>query len=151
MRFALEIMQREPVTITADARVDALARLLLERGIDGCCVVDGDGKLVGVVTSMDLVFQEKPVHLPTIYTFMDVVIALGGQRARDELEKITGSTVGDIMSREPTTVAKDAPLSAVAELMVEKHYTVLPVIDSGVLVGVITKADVLRAAFPKLD
>jgi CBS domain-containing protein len=150
MRYALEIMQKEPTTIHPDARVEALARLLLERRMDGCCVVDDAGALVGVVTSMDLVFQEKPVHLPTVLTFMDAVIALGGRRAQEELEKITGSTVRDIMSADPTTVRKDTPLSEVAALMVEKHFTILPVLDQGVLVGVITKADVLRAAFPAL-
>lgn len=113
---------------------------------DGACVVE-DGLLVGVVTEMDLVFQEKQIHLPSFITLMDLVIPLGGAKAQAELEKVTGSTVGEIMTSPAKTVAWDAPLDRVATLMVEGHYTIVPVMKGTHLQGVITKPALIRGAY----
>jgi len=144
MQFAHEIMNRSPYTVTKDTSVADLARGLLERRADGAVVVKGR-TVVGVVTAMDLVFQEKQVHLPTFIAFMDAVLPLGSRRTETELAKITGATVEEIMSSPAKTVSFDAALDAVATMMVEDHITVVPVIQDDVLVGVIEKPDVLRA------
>ena len=144
MQFAHEIMNRSPLTVTRDTSVAELARDLLAARSDGAVVVEGR-TVVGVVTAMDLVFQEKRVHLPTFIAFMDAVLPVGSRRTETELAKITGSTVSEIMSAPAKTVAFDAPLDAVATLMVESHITVVPVTQDGLLVGVIEKPDVLRA------
>jgi len=144
MQFAHEFMSRDPYTVTADMKVSDLARGLLEHGADGAVVVDGR-KVVGVVTAMDLVFQEKQVHLPTFIAFMDAVLPLGTRRTEAELAKITGGTVEEIMSQPARTVEYDTPLDEVATMMVESHFTVVPVIQNDILIGVIQKPDVLRA------
>lgn len=144
MQFAHEIMNRTPYTVTADASVADLARGLLEHSSDGAVVVKGR-EVIGVVTAMDLVFQEKKVHLPTFIAFMDAVFPVGSRRTEAELAKITGATVEEIMSSPAITVEFDAALDAVATIMVEQHITVVPVTQDGVLVGVIEKPDVLRA------
>lgn len=148
MTTAGEILNPQPLIVAPDLSVQALAALLLERGVDGACVVGGGG-LEGVVTAMDLVFKEKNLHLPTVFTFMDVVIPLGWQRAEEELEKIAGLKVADIMTRHPVTVGPEADLHTVATLMVEKHLSTLPVVEGGQLRGVIDKRAVLAAAFPQ--
>ncbi len=144
MRFAHEIMDRHAFTVTPETPVADLARGLLARHLDGAIVVDGR-TVVGVVTAMDLVFQEKKVHLPTFIAFMDAMLPIGGRKTEQELAKITGATVREIMSSPPRTVEFDASLDEVATLMVEDHITVVPVLQHGVLVGMITKPDVLRA------
>jgi CBS domain-containing protein len=144
MQYAHEIMNRKPFTVTRDTSVSDLARGLLEHRADGAVVVKGR-EVVGVVTAMDLVFQEKKVHLPTFIAFMDAMLPLGGRRTEAELSKITGATVDEIMSSPPKTVEYDTSLDVVATMMVEDHITVVPVIQDGVLVGVIEKPDVLRA------
>lgn len=144
MPFAIEIMNREPLRVSPNLPVPDLARMLLREGLDGVCVVDR-GRLVGVVTTMDVVFQEKPAHLPTLMAVVDRLLP-GGTKAASDLEKITGSTVADIMTRDPLTVAQDTSLSEIAGLMVDRHVTVVPVVEGDTLLGVIYKADVLRAA-----
>ena len=146
MKYANEIMQHDFVTVTPDTPVTDLATLLLEYDVDGMPVVEGD-KVVGVVTSMDLIFQEKRVHLPSFVTVMEMVLPVGNRQALKELEKVTGSVVRDIMTADPVTVSFDASLALIATLMVEQHLTLLPVVNGGRLVGVVTKPDVLRAAF----
>ncbi len=147
MRTAQDILDPQPLTVEPDVRAGELARLLLEAGRDGACVVD-EGHLVGVVTAMDLVYKEKRLHLPTLFTFMDAVIPVGWKQAERELEKISGITVGEIMTRDVVSVGAGAPLDELATLMVEKHLTMLPVVDGDRLLGVVDKRAVLAAAFP---
>jgi CBS domain-containing protein len=135
----------EALTVAPDCSVRDLARLLLERGCDGACVVE-EHRLVGVVTTMDLVFQEKQVHLPSILSFMDFAIPLEPpSRLRAELDKIAGTTVGEIMTAEPVVVDEERAVSEVARAMVERHLTIVPVVESGALRGMITKQALLRA------
>lgn len=144
MQYAHEIMDNDPLTVAPETTVKDLARALVQRGADGACVMDGDS-LVGVVTSMDLIFQERSVHLPTYVTFLDAVLPIGQHKALKELEKVTGGTVSEIMTKTPISIAFDAPLDEVARLMVDRHITVLPVVRDGRLVGAVTKPRVLES------
>lgn len=138
----------EALTVTPDRSVRDLVDLLLREHSDGACVIE-DHHLVGVVTTMDLVFQEKQVHIPSILSFMDFAIPLEPpDRLREELDKIAGTKVASIMSRHPIFVAPDKPMSEVASMMVDKHLTIVPVVERGRVLGVVTKQALLRAAFP---
>jgi len=147
MLTAKEIMEA-PFSVEPELPVLSLAKQLLEKRLDGACVVE-DGKLLGVVTSMDLIFQEKNPHLPPMLTFMDIMIPLESpSRIKQELKKIAGVWVKDIMTTYPYTVKPETSLADIATMMVEKHITILPVLEEEQkLVGIVTKSDVLRAAF----
>jgi CBS domain-containing protein len=137
----------EALSVDPDCSVRDLAELLLNEASDGACVVKA-GRLVGVVTTMDLVFQEKRVHLPSVLSFMDFAIPLEPpSRLREELDKIAGTRVAEIMSDDPIVVGPDEPMSEVATLMVEHNFTLIPVVEDGCLLGVVTKRALLRAAF----
>ncbi|MFV8752754.1 CBS domain-containing protein [Nannocystaceae bacterium ST9] len=144
---AREIMV-DALRVAPELPVRDLVSLLLREQVDGACVLD-HGRLVGVVTTMDLVFQEKQVHLPSALAFMDFVIPLEPpERLRHELDKIAASTVRHMMSGHPLWVEADTPMAEVASLMVDRHVSVVPVMEQGELIGMITKPALLRAAFP---
>lgn len=135
----------EALTVVPDRSVRELAEQLLAQGLDGACVVE-NGRLIGVVTTMDLVFQEKQVHLPSILSFMDFAIPLEPpSRLREELDKIAGTKVAEIMSGEPIFVEPEVPVSEVASKMVDEHLTIVPVVERGEVIGMITKQALLRA------
>jgi CBS domain-containing protein len=147
MSTAKEIMNAHPFVVAPDMAVQRLAKQLFEHKLDGACVVE-NSELIGVVTAMDLVYQEKSLHLPTVVALMDAIIPLeSGSRTRKEMEKMTGAYVRDIMTSSPVTVGPDSDLKEIATLMVERHITILPVVKGSELVGTITKPDVLQAAF----
>ena len=147
MKRARDVMDPNPLTVSPAMSVSELARLLHERRLDGVCVVQGD-QLVGVVTTMDLIFKEKRLHLPTVFFFLDAVIPLENPlKSVRELEKIAGDHVEGIMTREPYSVGPDAPLEEVASLMVDNHLTIVPVVEEGRVLGTVTKPAMLRAAF----
>lgn len=146
MKNAIDLLDPAPLVVAPALSVKALAAQLLESGRDGAVVMEGEA-LVGVVTSMDLIFQEKRVHLPSMLTIMDLVIPLGSAQAEAELAKMGGTTVRDIMSAPPRTVGPDAEVDEIASLMVDLHISLVPVVEDGRLLGAITKPSVLRAAF----
>ncbi len=148
MSFAIELMNREPITVSPDLSVRRLARLLLDQNLDGVCVVE-EGKLVGVVTTMDVIFQERKVALPSYVRLLNRLIPLEKSR-QASLDKAVGGTVREIMSAEPIGVGFDSSIDEIAALMVDLHITIVPVLNEGSLVGVIYKRDVLRAALSSM-
>ncbi|MBA3013919.1 MAG: CBS domain-containing protein [Desulfobulbaceae bacterium] len=146
MLTAQDIMTRQVITVAQDMPVKELATLFLSKKIGGAPVVDTSGDLVGVVTESDLIDQTKNVHIPTVISILDSVLFLESPGKMDqEIKKIAGSTVGDICARNPVTVDEDTPLSDIATIMSEKKIHTLPVLFRGTLVGVIGKADLIRA------
>ncbi len=146
---ASDIMDRTPPTVAPDVLVKDLARRLLDERLDGVCVVE-DGQLAGVVTAMDLIFQEQPVHLPSFFVFLDALIPLENpRRAEHDLEKIAGARVADIMSTDVRTATPNTPAEELARMMVEHHLSIVPVVDGRRLAGVVDKRGMLRAAFTK--
>lgn len=148
-RVAGDIMQRTPLTVAAATPLDTLAHQLLDARLDGACVLDDAGQLRGVVTVMDLLFQEQPARPPNVFTFFDAVFSLERRQAREAfVRKLTGSTVAEVMTVEVVTADIDTPLDLIAEWMVQDHLTVVPVVDTeGGLLGVVDKQAMLKAAF----
>lgn len=145
MILASALMDPRPLVVEPATPVAQLARLLFEQNAEGACVLES-GRLVGVVTAMDLLFQEKDPRVPTIFAFMDAVVPLGWKKVEAELAKIAGVTVGEIMSHPPIVIGPRADLHTIATLMVERHLTMLPVVEDGLLLGVVDKRAALRAA-----
>ena len=142
---AKDIMSVNVITVKKEASVRELAALLLLNDISGAPVVDADGRVVGVVTESDLIFQNKKVHLPTAVASLDAFLFLERpEKMEKELKKIAGATVGDICSHNLISVAPETGLDELATLMSEKQVHTLPVMAAGELVGVIGKSDIIR-------
>lgn len=145
MLTARDIMTREVITITDDSTVKELARLLAIHQISGVPVIDDKGRLVGVVTESDLIFQTKKLHIPTVITILDSVFYLENpDKMGDEMKKMVGAKVKDILTGSPLTVNEDTPLDEIATMMAEKNIHTLPVVNKEILVGVIGKKDIIR-------
>jgi len=146
MSTAKQIMTCDPFTVTPETSVRDLADTLTEKSYSGAPVLGPDGELVGIVTSSDLIFQRKNLHLPTVFTIFDSVITLGGTHELDEqVSKMLGSTVADIMSTTLVTVSEEASLEDIATIMSEQGKHFIPVLRDDRLVGVIDRSDLVRA------
>ncbi len=143
---ARDIMTTKVLTVTPETSVKALAHFLLKHQISGAPVLDQNGRLTGIATEGDLIFRNTAVHLPTVITIFDAVIYLESpHKYEPELQKIIGGKVGDIMTREVISLSPDASLQEIATIMHEKKRHLLPVIDNDNLVGIVGKADMVRA------
>ncbi len=145
MLKAIDIMTPNPVTLSPDTDIRTAATLLLDRKINGAPVVDATGKLVGVLTQSDLVAKQKQVTMPSVFAMLDGFIALSSRDDFErELQKIAATNVAQAMSKNPKTVSPQTPLEEIATVMVNEKLYTLPVVDSGKLVGVVGKEDILR-------
>jgi len=145
MLKARDIMAREIVTISPEAKTLDAAKILLDKRINGLPVVDAGGRLVGIICQSDLVAQQKRLSLPSFFNLLDALIPLASTKIwEQEMQKIGANTVAQAMTADPMTVTPETSLDEIASLMVDKKFHTLPVIDKGKLVGVIGKEDILR-------
>jgi CBS domain-containing protein len=145
MKTAAEIMTRNVITVKKETSIRELAELFTSRKISSAPVVDDQGDMIGIVTETDLVEQDKSLHIPTVISLFDWVIYLeSGKKFEKELNKMTAQTVGEIYSTEVFTVAPDAPVSAVADLMSSERINAVPVVEGPKVVGIIARIDMIR-------
>ncbi len=143
-----DIMTRDVVTVTPETTLRELAEILSLRRINGVPVVDKDNKVIGVVCESDLVNQDKPLHIPTFFFILDSFIPLENPwRMEKEIKRITATKVGEICTSPAVTVTSDTDVSEVARLMGEGKLYTIPVVDGDKLVGILGKADVIRAVY----
>ncbi|MCD4813243.1 CBS domain-containing protein [bacterium] len=143
---ASDIMTKEIFSVQPDMTVKAVAQFFLQNNISGAPVLDDHAALVGIVTEGDVIFRDATVHAPTMITLFDAIIYLEGtQKHEQELKKIIGGKVEDIMSKDVVTISPEADLQEMATIMHEKKKHLLPVVESGKVVGIVGKADMVRA------
>ena len=146
-QVAQDALDADIVIVEPTLAVDALAEKLEAARVPGAVVV-AEGRVVGVVTEMDLVYRNKRVHLPTMIAIFDALIPFDpGGRTKAELEKATGATVGQIMSEEVVSAEPSTKLADVAAWMVDQNLSLVPVLGRGRLVGVVSRRSMMRAAF----
>jgi CBS domain-containing protein len=132
------------VTVSPETTLKAVAGLMLERRVSGVPVVDGDGRVVGVISEADVVRGE------TGGTGGEGMIA----RARAVADAAALSiprTAAEAMTSPAVTISPDATVMEAAHQIAERGVNRLPVVDEdGRLIGIIARADVLRA-FARAD
>ncbi len=145
MLKAKDIMTPDPVTLNPETDIRAAVALLIEKKINGAPVVDATGKVVGVLCQSDLVAQQKRVTMPSLLSVLDGFIALSSREDFErELKKIAARRVSEAMTPDPVVVSPDTPIDEIATAMVNEKLYTLPVVDSGRLVGVVGKEDILK-------
>ena len=139
-----EAMTSEVLSFRATDDVRAAMQALVDRGVDGAPVIDGDGKVVGVITTGDLIVKQSRLHFPTVIAILGAAIELKPRGFDHDLEKALGSKVGDVMSSPAITVDADGTVEDAATIMHEERVSRLPVVRNGQLVGIVSRVDVLR-------
>ncbi|MEW6613208.1 MAG: CBS domain-containing protein [Pseudomonadota bacterium] len=151
MAVARDIMTAQVVSVKTDDSVDAVAEVLLRVGHHSVPVVDGAGRVQGMISQEDLIDATRKVHLPTVITILDSFIPLGGYKEfADDLRKSTATTAQQLASVNLVYAEADEDVDSVAEKLSQSHVHALPVVDHDKrLLGIITRSDVLRALLSK--
>lgn len=144
---AADVMTTTVITVTPETTVQDLAKLLSERGISGVPVVDENRHLIGVVSEGDLLHRtETGTERRTERRrsrWLDGYVA-DENDARDYV-KAHGRTVGDIMTRDAITVTEDTGLDEIADLLETKRIKRVPVLRNGIVTGIVSRANLVRA------
>lgn len=145
MLKAQDIMTSDPLTLSPDTDIRTAVALLIDKKINGAPVVDAAGRVVGVLCQSDLVAQQKRVTMPSLLAVLDGFIALSSREDfESEIKKIAASKVSEAMTPDPVTISPTTPIDEIATAMVNEKLYTLPVVDSGRLVGVVGKEDILK-------
>ncbi len=150
LRFDLpveDVMTRDVVSIRADAPVRDAVERLIGREFRALPVVDDANRVVGVVSSGDLVARGG------LGARLEIVSAMRDDAREALLVGLPGRPVSEAMTPDPATVRTTDTLVAATHLMAERHLKRVPVVDrAGALAGVLARMDVLRAVaetFPR--
>jgi CBS domain-containing protein len=139
-----DLMSADVLTATPETSLKEVATVLARKRISGVPVVDEGGAVVGVLSEAD------------------ILVKSGGERHRtgmlgwllepdhDLEDKIGARTVGEAMSAPAITIAPGRQVHEAAALMIAESINRLPVVKGGELVGILTRADVVRA-FTRTD
>lgn len=143
-----DAMTTDVLTLAPDDTVEVAMRALVDRGVDAAPVVDADRRVVGLLSTGDLIVAEGQVHVPTVISILGASFELPGERRKfeEDLRRAVGGLVSDVMTREPQTIGPDATLEEAATLLHAHDLSRLPVVDdAGVLVGILARGDIIRA------
>jgi CBS domain-containing protein len=147
---AMDVMTTNVITVGPDTSVQEVASILSERGISGVPVVDGDNRLIGIVSEGDLLHRvETGTERRSDRTgrrrswWLDR-IGSDDELARDYI-KSHGRTAKDVMTREVISVSEATDLADIATLLETKRIKRVPVLRDGKLVGIVSRANLVRA------
>ena len=142
--LARDIMTAPVITVDPDLAVKDLAALFREKRIGGAPVVS-DGKLVGIVTEGDLMALDADIQYPHYFELFDSIIYLGSQKKfKEQLEKASAATVGQLMTDEVRSVAPDDEARVAATLMHKHKFDRVPVVEGEAVVGIVTRHDIMK-------
>ena len=136
-----DVMTRTVKTVEPGTHLKQVARVLTELDISGLPVVEG-GKVVGVVSEADILVKERGVHPGHHHGLVGLLFSEGV----DVGEKLQALTAGEAMTAPAITITPARPVAEAAGKMIDAHVNRLPVVDdSGTLLGIVTRADLVRA------
>ena len=135
-----QLMTKEVITVGPETTLKDAAAILAERRISGVPVVDTEGAVVGVFSEGDVVYREGGGAA-------DSSQFAAWPAPPDRFEaKLDSTIVGESMSSPAVTIGARSPVTDAAKTMIGEGVNRLPVLDDeGRLVGIVTRADLVRA------
>jgi CBS domain-containing protein len=145
---AADIMTPDVITVGPETSLDQLVNLMLEQRISGVPVVEQD-RVVGIVSEGDLLRRAETGTAKRRSHWLEL---LGGiSAASAEYVRTHGRKVGEIMTPHVITVEADTPIAEIADILETRRIKRVPVVRGGKLVGIVSRANLLRALASRLQ
>jgi CBS domain-containing protein len=143
-----DIMTKEVITVAPETKVTEVARVIHEHNFNGLPVVDGENKVVGLVTEMDLLANDSfGTHIPSFAKLLSDfnVLKMVKKEERKNLESIVNATAETIMDADYIFVAPETSLTELIKIFNEKHANPIPVVsENKTLLGVVARSDIVK-------
>lgn len=134
---AKDVMTTDVITVDPESDVTEVAKTFLDHRISAAPVMDQDGVVIGVVSEGDLMRRMRSAHRRSWWLLL--VADPTAQFVRER-----GTRVRDIMSPEVISVGTETSLSHVAQILEANNIKRVPVVEGERLVGLVSRADILR-------
>ncbi len=143
---AKDIMTPAVITVSPTTPVAQIAQLLREKHISGVPVVNEAGKVVGLVTEIDLIKRHARLHFPVYLPFLESLVFLESPRHyQEEVSRALGTTAREIMTKPVRTARPDTDVEDIATMMAEERSNPIPILDeAGARVGIVSHTDIVR-------
>ncbi|OKO72651.1 CBS domain-containing protein [Bradyrhizobium sp. NAS96.2] len=140
---AHQIMTRHLITVGTETSIIEAAKLMMDHHVSGMPVVELSGRLVGILSESDFLRRSEIGTQRRRGRWLQFL--LGSGHAAADFVHERGRKVGEMMSCDPVTVTEEMSLPDLVDLMEKMSVKRLPVMREGRLVGLVTRADLLRA------
>ena len=149
MKTAAAIMNADVPSVSPEDDARAAIDLLAKTDMGAVAVVDGDRRVVGIVSESDLILgdEESDLHLPHYLNIMGGVVFVGSMKGFEKrLDKAFATKVSELMTADPIVAHDYEAANRIAKKIADTHHNHLPVVDAdGRLAGMVTRADALAA------
>ncbi len=141
-----DIMTTNVITVKKEEKIENAVKILMDNNFSGMPVVGDGNKVIGVITEGDLIYRSKKLRIPTFFTILDSYIFLESMKNLEkQIKKMVGYRVEDVMTADVVTVTEDTTVEEIATIMTRKKINRVPVVKEGVLVGVVSRRDIIKA------
>lgn len=142
-----DIMTTEIVTLRPEMPLEDATALLAEHRVSGAPVVDEQRRLLGLLDDNDLLTSRTRLHAPTTIELLGAYIPLPGETSRfqEELRHALARTVGEVMTEPAPSLSPDDSAEDAATIMVREGVSRVPVVEHGVVVGLVSRGDLISA------
>ena len=142
--LAKDIMTVDVVTVAPDTPVSEVAATFLDRRISAV-PVSSDGKsVIGIVSEGDLMRRPEADTDQRNPSWWLTVLSDGSELASD-FKKTHGQTAADVMTKNAIVIDEQMPVAEIAEILEKNHIKRVPVMRDGALIGIVSRANLLRA------
>ncbi|MGR3707850.1 MAG: CBS domain-containing protein [Alterinioella nitratireducens] len=140
---AKDIMTTSVISVPQDGTVEDAVRLMLDHHISALPVLDDQGRLKGLLSEGDLMRRVRDTESPRRSWWLEI---FGGtsNTARDFV-KLKSNRVEDVMTRDVVSVEEDTTVARIARLLEKHRIKRVPVLRSGQVVGIVSRANLLHA------
>lgn len=141
--LAKDVMTTEVVTVTFDTSVSEIAQLLLSFRISAVPVIDENNNIVGIVSEGDLMHRPESDTVKQAGSWWLELLNAPFELA-SEYYKTHGQQASDVMTKNVIVIDEETPVGEIAQVLEEKHIKRVPVVRDGRLVGIVSRANLLR-------
>jgi CBS domain-containing protein len=143
--LARDLMTKEVVTVAPETPVQDIARILLDHGISAVPVIDSTGAPAGIVSEGDLIGRSDSDRLARRDWWLMMVA--GASRSADLLSRTRDEKLcaRDVMMAPVVSVTETTDAAEIARMLSAYHIKRVPVVHEGRIVGIVSRANLLRA------
>ncbi|MCK4758183.1 MAG: CBS domain-containing protein [Thermoplasmata archaeon] len=146
-----EVMVKDVVTLSGDDTIKDVVEKFAKKKISGAPVLNSDGQLIGILSEKDILnaLEVKCKRLEMIYPSLSMVSVsfvecFDDKEVAEAFMEIANTRVSDLMKKDVVTLDNEGTMSRAVDLMNTKSINRIPVLDSGKLVGIITRKDIIK-------
>lgn len=141
-----DVMNTNVIKAKGSETIEDVTRALLDNKIGGLPIVDEEDKVIGVLSETDLIYKDKEIKTPAFLPLLGGFILFESIRKFEkQLMKMSAYKVSQVMTTPAITISEEKDIKEAVEIMIEKKINRIPVVNNEqILVGIVTRSDILR-------